>query len=543
MSDATLLADRPSWLRRLRVPLIAFSLPLAVFVALLVYQRLNLVETAPEALMPLFMIFQAATMIALLVTAIWFLFFSGFRLVTKLVTVLAVVALGVGVYQFPRRWEFGGVMTPVPVFRWQPDIQDELRARLAAPHDASIALTAADLEIAAEDFPRYRGVHADGVAPAVASPMNWTASPPKEVWRTPVGWAYSGIAVAGKVAVTIEQRDDNEAVVCYDRVTGKELWAYSYKAKFEQTPPMGGHGPRSTPTVCDGDVYALGAAGHLVCLDGTNGKPRWPVVNIVDDNGAKKAQWGMTGSPLIVGNLVVVNAGIDSANNQKQAVAAYDRQTGKKVWARGEYAAGYSSPLLAKLDGVEQIVLFDGNGVAGMDPADGKELWRYPWPTWQDMNIIQPLILPDDCVFVSSEATNGCALVQVKESGSTWAAKEVWKNRNLASRFANPVYHEGHIYGLSNGKLCCLDAANGRRTWKGDESFESGQLLLTGNTLVVQAEFTGEVFAIAADPGEYRELGRIKVFRGSRTWNTPSLAGGRLYLRNHEEMVCYELGK
>jgi outer membrane protein assembly factor BamB len=543
MSDKPLSADRPSLLRRLRVPLIAFTLPVLLFIAVSVYGRMDLADSVPEAMMPLVMAAMVSTELAILVVAVWFLFFSGLRLSTKVIGVLVVVAVVTAVYKIPRRWEFGGMMSPIPVFRWQPDIQAELDERLAHPVDHTGTLSAADFVVDATDFPRYRGARADGVAPEAAIATDWTATPPKEVWRTPVGWAYSGIAVAGNVAVTLEQRGEKEAVVCYDRASGKELWAYAYDAHFKQSAPMGGDGPRSTPTISGGDVYTLGAEGHLVCLDGTTGKPRWPVVDVIKDNGAAVVKWGMTSSPLVVGKLVVVNAGIDPANNQHQAVAAYDRTTGKKVWAVGDYAAGYSSPMLATLDGMEQIVLFDAGGVAGIDPADGKELWRHPWTTFNDMNIIQPLILPGDRVFISSELTNGCALLEVKKSGSTWTVRPAWTSRALAARFANPVYCDGHIYGLSNNRLCCLSAATGKRQWRSDEEFESGQLLLCGKTLLVQPERSGEVLAVSADPKEYRELGRTKVFRGSRTWNTPALAGGRLYLRNHEEMVCLELAK
>jgi outer membrane protein assembly factor BamB len=541
MSDKPMTADRPSLLRRLRVPLIAFTLPVLLLIGLIVIGRLDPDDVAPEAMIALFMGFIVSTELAILVVAIWFLFFSGLRLSTKLVGVLLAVAVVTAIVETPRRWEFGGMMTPIPIFRWQPDLQAELSERLArVDHDAP-ALTAADLAVGPEDFPRYRGSRADGVAPATAVGVNWSATPPKEVWRVPVGWAYSGIAIAGNVAITLEQRGDEEAVLCYHRATGKELWAHVYPAKFTQTPPMGGPGPRSTPTICDGDVYCLGAKGHLVCLDGTTGKPRWPMIDVVTDNGATVVQWGMTSSPLIVGDKVVVNAGIDPDSNQHQAVAAYDRKTGKKVWAAGDHAAGYSSPMLATLDGMEQIVLFDVGGVAGIDPADGKELWRHPWKTWQDMNIVQPLILPGDRVFISSETLNGGALLEVKKSGTEWTVRPLWTNRNLAARFANPVFCAGHIFGLSNGRLVCLDAETGKRVWRSDEGFDSGQLLVCGTTLVVQAERTGEVVAVAAEPTEYRELGRTKVFRGSRTWNTPALAGGRLYLRNHEEMVCLDL--
>ncbi len=535
MADASLSAPRP-WPRRLRVPLTAVFVPAAFFVLIGVWERFELV---PEALVPLFILFQLSFVLAVLVVTVWYLFFSGFSLLTKALGVLLVVASIGALVKVTRRVEFAGRMAPVFVFIWEPDPQAELRERLAHPAPASAALTSADLAVGPTDYARYRGPAGDGVAAPVTVAGDWSKDPPREVWRTAVGWAYSGIAVAGKVAVTIEQRDDAEAVVCYDRDTGKERWAYTYAAKFEQSPPMGGNGPRSTPTIADGDVYSLGAQGDLVCLDGRTGTKRW-ATNAVRDSGAKVVQWGMTGSPLIVGDLVVVNPGIDPDNNRRQAVAAYDRKTGTRAWAAGEHPAGYSSPLLAKLHGVEQVVLFDGGGVAGIDPKGGTELWRYPWKTFSDMNIMQPLVLPGDRVFISSEATNGCALLEVKKDGTSWSVQPAWANRNLAARFANPVYYQGHIYGLHNGVLCCLDAATGRRLWRG-ERFDSGQLLLTGGTLLVQTERTGELAAVAADPAEYRELGRIQVFQGSRTWNTPTLAGGRVYLRNHEEMVCLEL--
>jgi outer membrane protein assembly factor BamB len=537
MHEAVSTPERPSSLRRVLIPLLAILLPVLSLVLIRLQYR---TEVMPEAQIPLFIIFELTTLIALLVVPIWFFFFSGLRLVTKFAGVAVVLVLIGVLVGITRRVEFSGRMGPVFVFRWQPDPESELERRLSQLDRNQLpVLAAADLAIGPDDYPRYRGPAADGVAAPVAVPANWSANPPKEVWRTPVGWSYSGIAVAGKVAITIEQRKDEEAVVCYDRADGKELWAYQYPAKFEQVAPMGGPGPRSTPTIADGDVYSLGAMGDLVCLDGANGKPRWPPVNVVKDNGAKVVQWGMTSSPLIVGDLVVVNSGIDPEDNKGQAVAAYDRKTGKKVWAKGNHPAGYSSPMLAKLAGFEQIILFDGGGLAGIDPADGKELWRYPWTTFSEMNIIQPLVLPGDRVFISSEQTNGCAAVQVKKSGSGWAADKAWANRNMASRFANPVYHEGHIYGLSNGALVCLDAQTGKRLWRG-ESFGSGQLVLTGGTLLVQSEF-GELAAVATDPAEYRELGRITVFKDSRTWNTPTLAGGRVYLRNHEKMACLEL--
>ena len=246
----------------------------------------------------------------------------------------------------------------------------------------------------------------------------------------------------------------------------------------------------------------------------------------------------MTSSPLIVGNLVIVNAGIDPDKKAGRALAAYDRASGVLIWAGGNDIAGYSSPQLAQLDGSEQILLFDGGGLAGFDPKSGSELWRYPWKTFSDMNIMQPLVLGEDQVFISSEMSNGCALLQVKKKGERWAVDTVWKNKLFGARFANPVAADGHIYGLSNGILTCLEQETGKRTWKGGR-FGSGQVLLAGKSLLITSEM-GEVMLMAADPKEYRELARMTVFSG-KTWNTPALAGNQLFVRNHREMACYEL--
>src|SRR5262249_13714974 len=172
---------------------------------------------------------------------------------------------------------------------------------------------------------------------------------------------------------TLEQRRDREAVVCYDATTGREVWVYSYPALFEET--LGGPGPRATPTIRDGAVYSLGATGVPVCLDAATGKLKGPApVNILENNA--NLHWAMSGSPLVYDQVVVVNPGTQSEAARGRALVAYDRATGQEVWKSGATKAGYSSPMLAVLGGVRQILLFDGEGLGGYSAADGKELWR-----------------------------------------------------------------------------------------------------------------------------------------------------------------------
>jgi outer membrane protein assembly factor BamB len=241
---------------------------------------------------------------------------------------------------------------------------------------------------------------------------------------------------------------------------------------------------------------------------------------------------------VVHGNLVIVNPGVDPANIANRAVAAYDRSTGTKVWANGRHAAAYASPQVVTLGGVPQVLVFDADGLGGYAPADGAELWRHPWKTSMGMNSAQPVVVGPDRVFVASEVSNGCAVVEVRKAADGWEAREVWRNRALAARFSGPVFFDGHVYGLSQGRLVCVEAATGRKRWA-DGSFGNGQMVRAGDRLVLTTE-TGEVVLAAADPAEYRELGRVEVFP-DRTWNVPALAGAQFVLRNHREMACLEL--
>jgi outer membrane protein assembly factor BamB len=533
--------------RRFWIPIFAAALPILSFLLLIVADRY---EVMLDYMMQLFMAFQLTFMVALLVITIWWFFLSRYRFVTKVVVAVVVVSLPFLAAIPIRNFEFTGKMEPIidwrysfdgngklwgflPI-RYNPTAQEALDQRLA--QGGTTDGPAIDLTIHDGDFPRYRGETGDGVVRGV----KFMGMPTVEVWRQAIGGGWSGFVAAGNVLVTLEQRRDNEAVVCYDRDTGHERWTYTYPALFHQIEPMGGDGPRSTPTIHDGDVYTLGATGVLVRLDGKTGKLRWEQpVNVLTDAGAVNVAWGMTGSPLIVGEKVIVNPGINPGANAHKAVAAYDRATGKPVWQKGDHPAGYSSPMLATLCGKEQIVLFDGGGVAGIDIDTGAELWRYRWQTFSDMNIIQPLVLEGDRVFISSEVANGCALVQVKKDGDAWQAETVWRNKEMGSKFSNPVLHQGHIYGMSNGVLTCLDAKTGERKWH-EGRYGLGQILLVGDVLLILGENPGDLIAVAADPSGLRELGRRPVFE-KKTWNTPAMVGKRLYLRTHKEMVCLEL--
>lgn len=265
---------------------------------------------------------------------------------------------------------------------------------------------------------------------------------------------------------------------------------------------------------------------------------------------------GLTGSPLIVDDLVIAHAGIDEDAPIESALIAYDKTKGTIRWRTGNRPAGYSSPQLASLAGVPQVLLFDGAGLVAYEPRTGKELWKFPWVTDYAMNSIQPVILGKDRVFISSEQKNGCAMLRVTPPDNsdpkssvekfTWTAEVVWQNKNLAARYANPVSDGKSIFGLHalQGVLTCLDARTGKVKWKGERE-GPGQLLLAENALIVINGDKGDVALFDPEAASTcSELARRPVFEKEnrdKTWNTPALAGDQLFVRNQAHIVCMKL--
>ncbi len=251
----------------------------------------------------------------------------------------------------------------------------------------------------------------------------------------------------------------------------------------------------------------------------------------------------MAGSPLVhEGKVIVVPGGAEG-----NMLAAYDEQTGKLVWkgegvrpTDGENHSGYTSPMLMEFDGQTQIVILTGLALSGHDPRSGEMLWSVPFPTQLAINCAQPLAVSNDRIFITASYRVGGAMVQVNRSddGHRWQAEKKWESRSLRSKFSCPIRHDGAIYGLDEGILVCIDPANGERHWKRGR-FGHGQLLLADDRILILAE-DGDLALIEPNTDEYRELGRIRVLPGVKTWNPPALSRGRLLIRNHHEMACYD---
>jgi outer membrane protein assembly factor BamB len=476
------------------------------------------------------------SVIAFLVVAAWFFFAAGLSRRVRAVGAVLLAALAVLGVSSVRRVEFSGDMVPTFDFRWRPDrlaVLEEHRTRSEEATASTVSLT--DVQIGQYDILEYRGPRRDGIAPGPPLARDWSQSPPKKLWRQPCGGGYASFLVIGPALVTIEQRGPNEAVVAYEADTGREIWVHEYPTLFSEA--LGGDGPRATPTYHDGRLYALGATGRLTAIDFASGKELWHE-DILKQNESGNLDWAMSGSPLVYDGVAVVNPGDQKGTPESRAIAAYDLADGKRRWAAGRAKSSYASPMFATLGGVRQLLIFDGVGIAGCDPADGHELWRFPWKSDFDINAAQPFVLDDERVVITS--ASGTALLKVAQEGDKWKVDELWKSRKLKGGYASPLALNGYLYGLDGDILACIDLADGKLKWKDRAGqFGHGQLLLRDDLIVVLGE-AGELALVEATPERYQELGRIQAIEG-KTWNVPVLVGNRIYVRNHLEMAAYEL--
>lgn len=397
--------------------------------------------------------------------------------------------------------------------------------------NAAVAPPPAPVAPSDRDWPQYLGPTRSGVVQGVELDTDWTARPPKLLWRQPVGAGWAGFAVSSGIAVTQEQRGSEEHTVAYELRTGRPLWSHRDRAAHDS--PLGGPGPRGVAAIDSGQVFALGATGILNALDLRTGRPLW-TRNILKDNNAEEPEWGVAISPLVHGDRVIVSAG----GRPARALAAYDRATGSQVWAAGSGGLAYASPVVMTLGGREQIVMLNSGTVAGHDPETGEELWTHEVPNGPP-RAAQPLPISANRVLFSIGYGIGSRVFEVSSGeGNAFAPRLVWSTPRLKSKFANMVLHEGSVYGLDDGVFVCLDPQTGERRWK-DGRFGHGQLVLVGQHLLVQTE-SGEVVIIDPDPSRLLVVARFQALDG-KTWNPPAFPAPVLLVRNDLEAAAYEL--
>ncbi len=378
------------------------------------------------------------------------------------------------------------------------------------------------------DYPQFLGPNRNASVTNIKLNTDWENTPPQLVWKQPIGDGWSGFAVVGDSAITQEQEDEWEKVVCYDLLTGEEKWTHKDQARYYTA--LGRLGPRATPTIDGESVFTVGSTGILNCLDFATGTQIW-TTNIFEENNAKAPPWGVSVSPLVHDNVVIVSAG---------GAVAYFKETGQIAWKGQRVQSAYSSPVLLNIAGTEQVVLFDQGLVTSHEPTTGELLWEKPWPNTSVECIAQPTPLPEDRLLVSTSYGIGAKLFQITKSNQTdnFDVNLIWESIFFKAKFTTIIYYKNFVYGLDDGIFTCINAVDGTRKWKRGR-YGHGQTILISDVLLILTE-DGEIVLIEPNPDEHIELAQFPALSG-QTWNNPALAGNYLLVRNNREAACYLL--
>jgi len=413
------------------------------------------------------------------------------------------------------------------------------------------ALLLGALTVNAADWPFYRGPKSDGTSDEAGLATKWSASGPKVVWKTATPNGFSSFTVANGRAFTIVTREvqgaPQETVVALDAGTGRELWNFPIGiAKYDgggdagTKENKGGDGPRSTPTVDGGKVYAISADLAVVCLDAAKGTRLW-ARSLMKEHAGVNIRWKNAASPLIDGDLLFMAGG-----GPGQALLALNKNTGATVWKTQNDLMTHSTPTIGSVLGTRQVIYFTQEGLVSVAPANGAVLWRYKFP-FNISTAISPVICGNDLVYCSAGYGVGAGAVKITKSGNTFTATEVYRvtgDKALANHWSTPVYKDGFLFGMFQfkeygaGPVKCVEAATGKIMWE-QPGFGPGNVTLADGKLLALSD-AGELVVIATNPKAYTELSRAKILDG-KCWSTPVFSGGRVYARSTKEGVCLDV--
>ena len=383
----------------------------------------------------------------------------------------------------------------------------------------------------AADWPQWRGPHRDGVSSDTGLLESWPAGGPRLVWKTQgLGEGYSSFAVVGDRLYTQGQQGNQEFVLAFDTNTGKQLWKIPNGRAYHESR---GNGPRGTPTTDGARLYALAADGTLVCLDAASGQRIWGV-NLIDKFGGRVPTWGISESPLIDGDRVIVTPGGPGAS-----VVALEKLKGDLLWKSQSDPAGYSSPIAFDAGGSRKVVVFTAHGAIALDMKNGDFQWRYDKVANRTANIATPIV-HDGYVFLSSDYGTGCALLKLTPGAKSVNVSEVYFNRDMRNHYTTSVLVDGYLYGFSSGILTGMKFLTGEVAWR-DRSVGKGNVTFAEGNLYAYGE-DGAVGLIEATPQAYKEKSRFEIRKGSYpTWTPPVIANGKLYLRDQDNLYCYNI--
>lgn len=388
----------------------------------------------------------------------------------------------------------------------------------------------------------FLGNHRNGISDETGLNVDWKVHKPSVLWRVPLGGGFSSPVIAEGRLWTMATHLSKDYIVCFDAQSGKKLWSTLAGPTYLDNQRQA-RGPRSTPTYHDGKLYCLLPAGDLFCLDAASGKTLWKI-NVFQVSGAARQEektiyyWGMSGSPLIEENLVIVQPGGTSNNS----VIAVDKDTGDLVWSSGSDPPGYASPIVIEAENQRQIIVPTGQSVLSLNPKEGSLLWRIVWGNKYNCNCATP-VWNDDSLFISSAYGTGCMRFALLKQNEEIRPVSRWKNLSLQNQFATSIIQDGYIYGphgdLAAVNYRCLDMQRGEVQWMSRRVGKCTQIAAQGHIICLTER--GTLVLIEANPTEYREKGRLTGLLEFKAWAHPALANRRLYLRDEKRLICLDL--
>ncbi len=397
--------------------------------------------------------------------------------------------------------------------------------RTGATACAAMCLGAIVAAAAATDWPKWRGPNGDGVS--TESGWQVPAGAPKVLWKQSIGIGFSSVSVVGKSVYTMGNVAGQDVVWCLDADTGAPTWSHKYACKEGSYP-----GTRMTPTVDGGLVFTLSREGHLYCLDAQTGAIKWNK-HVKKDFGVKNepSGWGLACSPLVVGDLLLLDLG---------KVLALKKTDGSVAWEAGNDVPGFASPCVFRFGDKDYVTSFNAAGLVVYDLAARAEVTRYVWKTKYDVNAATPIV-DGDKIFLSSGYGRGCTLLTFDGK----SLKSVYENKAMCNHCNNCVLYKGCLFGMdgqhgSRGALKCLDFATGTVKWT-QSGIKPGGLMIADGKIIAMLD-GGELLIAEASPEAFKELARAKVLN-EQCWTYPVLSAGRIYCRSNKEkeLVCIDV--
>ena len=375
------------------------------------------------------------------------------------------------------------------------------------------------------DWYQFHGPNRDRISVENDWRTNWAEKDPKVLWTKPIGIGFASISVAGNRVFTMGNADNKDTVWCFDSETGKQIWKYTYDCELFPTNHEGG--PGGTPTVDTDFVYTVSKDGQLFCFDIKTGEVKWSK-KMVEEFKVKIPQWRFALSPLLEGNLLILDFG---------PIIALDKKTGDLVWKTADFGAAYSSPIAFTFNEKRYVASLPAFGFVALDIKDGKEFAKFPWETQYGVNATTPIISGNK-IFLSCGYNKGCSLLEMDPKGQI---KELWHNNSMRNHMNTCVLWKDFVYGFDESMLKCLDSKTGKEMWK-QNGLGKGSLMLADGKLIVLSE-KGELVVAEANEKEFKPLCRKAVLTG-KCWTVPVLSHGKIFSRNAAgDLVCLDVKK